>query len=76
MGAVKSTLAGFIDQQDFAGIDDRVRDASDNPLQRCYIEFVLWIIKFDVIFLLSEAPREEEKLKITSVPVMMKLRDY
>ena len=41
MGAVKSTLAGFIDQQDFAGIDDRVRDASDNPLQRCYIELVL-----------------------------------
>lgn len=34
MGAVKSTLAGYLEHQDFAGIDDRVRDASDNPLQR------------------------------------------
>jgi len=34
MGAVKSTLAGYLERQDLAGIDDRIRDASDNPLQR------------------------------------------
>jgi len=34
MGAVKSTLAGYLEHQDLAGIDDRIRDASDNPLQR------------------------------------------